>query len=49
MIARKIIELAKAGERDVEVLSTAALNLPAWGISAPFFLGFSLHRRRVDN
>jgi len=29
MIARKIIELAKAGERDVEVLSTAALNLPA--------------------
>ena len=29
MIARTIIELAKAGERDVEVLSTAALNLPA--------------------
>ena len=29
MIARKIIELAKAGERDVELLSTAALNLPA--------------------
>jgi len=29
VIARKIIELAKAGERDVEVLSTAALNLPA--------------------
>jgi hypothetical protein len=34
MIARKIIELAKAGERDVELLSTAALNLPARGISA---------------
>ena len=29
MIARKIIDLAKAGERDVEVLSKAALNLPA--------------------
>jgi len=29
VIAMKIIELAKAGERDVEVLSKAALNLPA--------------------
>ena len=29
MIARRIIELAKAGERNVEVLSDAALNVPA--------------------
>ena len=29
MIAKKIIELANAGERDVEVLSGAALNAPA--------------------
>jgi hypothetical protein len=29
VIARKIIELAKGGERDVEVLSKAALSLPA--------------------
>ena len=29
MIARKIIDLAKAGERDVEALGKAALNLPA--------------------
>ena len=35
MIAEKIIELAKAGERNVEVLSEAALNAPAGAISAP--------------
>jgi len=35
MIARTIIELVKAGERNVEVLSEAALNLPAGAISAP--------------
>jgi hypothetical protein len=35
MIARKIIELAKAGERNVEVLSEAALNEPAGAFSAP--------------
>jgi hypothetical protein len=29
MIAQKIIELAKAGERNVEVLCEAALNAPA--------------------
>jgi hypothetical protein len=33
MIASKIIELAKAGERNVEVLSEAALNVPT--VSAP--------------
>jgi hypothetical protein len=35
MIARTIIELAKAGERNVEVLCEAALNVPAGAISAP--------------
>jgi len=35
MIAQKIIELAKAGERNVEVLCEAALNVPARAISAP--------------
>ena len=35
MIARAIIELAKAGERNVEVLCEAALNLPAGAVSAP--------------
>jgi hypothetical protein len=35
MIARTIIELAKAGERNVEVLCEAALNVPAGGISSP--------------
>jgi hypothetical protein len=35
MIARTIIELAKAGERNVEVLCEAALNAPAGAISAP--------------
>ena len=35
MIASKIIELVKAGERNVEVLSEAALNLPAGAISGP--------------
>jgi hypothetical protein len=34
-IARAIIELAKAGERNVEVLCEAALNVPAEAISAP--------------
>jgi hypothetical protein len=34
-IARAIIELAKAGERNVEVLCEAALNVPAGAISAP--------------
>ena len=35
MIAKKIIELANAGERDVEVLGEAALNAPAGALSAP--------------
>ena len=35
MIAKKIIELANAGERDVEVLGGAALNVPAGAVSAP--------------
>ena len=35
MIARAIIELAKAGERNVEVLCEAALNVPAEAVSAP--------------
>ena len=35
MIARTIIELAKAGERNVEVLCEAALNVPAGAISSP--------------
>ena len=35
MIANKIIELAKAGQRNVEVLSEAALNVPAGSVSAP--------------
>jgi hypothetical protein len=35
MIARAIIELAKAGERNVEVLCEAALNVPAGTVSAP--------------
>jgi hypothetical protein len=35
IIARRIIELAKAGERNVEVLSEAALNVPAGAVSAP--------------
>src|SRR5262249_42056013 len=34
IIARRIIELAKAGERNVEVLSEAALNVPAGAVSA---------------
>ena len=34
MIAKKIIELANAGERDVEVLGEAALNVPT-GSSLP--------------
>jgi len=33
MIANKIIELANAGERDVEVLGEAALNAPAGAVS----------------
>jgi hypothetical protein len=35
IIARRIIELAKAGERNVEVLSEVALNVPAGAVSAP--------------
>jgi len=35
MIARTIIELAKAGERNVEVLCEAALNVPTGAVSAP--------------
>jgi len=35
MIARTIIQLAKAGERNVEVLCEAALNAPAGAVSAP--------------
>jgi len=35
IIARTIIELAKAGERNVEVLCEAALNAPAGAVSAP--------------
>ena len=35
MIAKKIIELAKAGERNVEGLCEAALNVPAGAVSAP--------------
>ena len=35
MIAKKIIELAKAGERNVDVLCEAALNAPTGAVSAP--------------
>jgi hypothetical protein len=35
MIAKKIIELAKAGERNVDVLCEAALNVPAGAVNAP--------------
>ena len=35
MIARTIIELAKAGERNVDVLCEAALNAPAGAVSTP--------------
>jgi len=35
MIARTIIELAKAGECNVEVLCEAALNVPAGAVHAP--------------
>jgi hypothetical protein len=35
IIARTIIELAKAGERNVEVLCEAALNVPPRAVSAP--------------
>jgi hypothetical protein len=35
IIARTIIELAKAGERNVEVLCEAALNVPAGAVSTP--------------
>jgi hypothetical protein len=35
IIARRIIELAKAGERNVEVLCEAALNAAAGAGSAP--------------
>jgi hypothetical protein len=35
MIARTIIELAKAGERDVDVLCEAALSAPTGAVTAP--------------
>jgi hypothetical protein len=35
MIATTIIELAKAGERNVDVLSAAALNVHTGAVSAP--------------
>ena len=35
MIAKKIIELAKAGERNVEGLCEAALTVPTGAVSAP--------------
>ena len=35
MIAKKIIEFAKAGERNVEGLCEAALNVPTGAVSAP--------------
>ena len=35
MIARTIIEFAKAGERNVDVLCEAALNAPTGAVSAP--------------
>jgi hypothetical protein len=35
MIARTIIELAKAGERNVDALCEAALNAPTGAVSAP--------------
>ena len=35
MIATTIIELAKAGERNVDVLCEAALNAPTGAVSAP--------------
>ena len=35
MIATTIIELAKAGERNVDVLCEAALNVPTGAVSAP--------------
>jgi hypothetical protein len=35
MIAKKMTELAKAGERNVEVLCEAALNVPAGAVSGP--------------
>ena len=44
IIAGRIIELAKAGERNAEVLSEAALNVPG-AISTPILLRFPLHRR----
>jgi len=35
MIARTIIELAKAGERNVDALCEAALSAPTGAVSAP--------------
>jgi hypothetical protein len=35
MMARTIIELAKAGERNVDALCEAALNAPTGAVSAP--------------
>jgi hypothetical protein len=50
MIAKKIIELAKAGERNVEGLCEAALNVPTGAVAPPILLRFPLHRqsRRVQ-
>ena len=45
MIARTIIERAKAGERNVEVLCEAALNVPAGAVSPPILLRFPLNCR----
>jgi hypothetical protein len=45
MIANKIIELANAGERNVEVLCEAALNVPAGQSAPPVLFRFRLHRR----
>lgn len=35
IIARRIIELAKAGERNVEVLCEAAINMPVGAVAPP--------------
>ena len=48
MIAKKIVELAKAGERNVEVLCEAALNVPAGAVSASNFLRCRIKRVPVS-
>ena len=47
IIARRIIELAKAGERNVEVLSEAALNVLREQSASPILLRLALHGRCV--